>query len=401
MSKPTAIIYGSGASRGSGYLVSISHYSERDLVSTSIAPPTDQEFFCVLPDEYIKNSYPALWYFKNEYYPGNQRRSMENIWTDVDINHKHITLNTYNWSHENSEYKNKYISRYPLSDIDNRQFIMGGFLGNYPSFTTSPIPNRYKFLGDCGRDFRRLIYNVYGNYSKHTGVDNYKQLHEVISGSQYAVSAYITFNYDCFIEESLIEEPLKYIGTNDRTDSYESLKYGGIPIIKLHGSLNWEYKHNGIEENVTYRAFPYSAKSQVVPKYDNENEWVEPAIIPPTIFKQEINDDSRINHPLTKTILQQWRAAITVLTEADLIIIVGYSFPTADHHVSRIFNISNMIRRRSGKEHFKILYCCGPNDDLKEIETKIYKILNPDIELIVVKEFENLVGNSDFIRIIR
>ena len=238
MKKSTVIIYGSGASRGSGYTVSISHYPEGNLVSHNFAPPTDQEFFNVIPDSYIKTVYPALWYFKNVYYPGNQKKSMENIWTDVDINHKHITLNTYDWFYESTEYKNKYISRYPLSDIDSNQFIMGGLLGISPAFTTFPIHNRYKFLGDCGRDFRRLIHNVYANYSKPTGIDHYKQLHDVFCGSKYAISSYITFNYDCYIEESLNEEPLKYIGTNDRIDSYESLKYGGIPIIKLHGSLN-------------------------------------------------------------------------------------------------------------------------------------------------------------------
>jgi hypothetical protein len=74
-----------------------------------------------------------------------------------------------------------------------------------------------------------------------------------------------------------------------------------IPIIKLHGSLNWE--ENSSPRDVIFQSPPYQKGNQVKPGYMNNMEWSQPAVIPPTIFKQEINDDSRSNDILAKTIL--------------------------------------------------------------------------------------------------
>jgi hypothetical protein len=396
MSDNAVIVSGSGASRASGFLVNIQYSVDGNVISKDISPPTNQEFFDVIPDTYIKNNYPALWCFKNIYYPPSHNKSMEDVWTDVDINHKHITLDTYAWSYEKAEYLQKYRTKYPLSDINNNQFMKDGLFGNSTVFTTSPVYNRYKLLGDCGRDFRSLVYKIYSNYTKAAGVDIYKNLHAAFRGSKYRNVSYLTFNYDCYIEESLLGEPLKYVGVNDRTDSYEALIHGGIPIIKLHGSLSWEYSLDGTRDNVTYRAFPYTPESQVAPRYDGDKQWCEPAIIPPTIFKQEINDDLRFSNQLTKTILQQWRAAITLLTEADFIIIAGYSFPISDHHVARLFRISSMIRYRKGLKQSKILYCCGPEDDTEKMKSKIYDIYGATVDVVITKGFEKIVECREF-----
>jgi len=117
----------------------------------------------------------------------------------------------------------------------------------------------------------------------------------------------------------------------------------------------------------------------------DDYNWDQPAIIPPTIFKQEINDDSRIEHNLTQTILQQWRTAITMLELADKIIFVGYSFPISDFHAKRIFQIANMIRRiETNKDVTDILYCVGPSTErnykinCKEKVANIFKNISID-----------------------
>ena len=393
MNKNAAILYGSGASCASGYIINTKIIVDNNTKSQDIKPPTDQSFFKDIPAEYIKLRYNALALFRDLYYPQARDKSMEEIWTDVDINHKHVTLDTYNWKSESNEYLHNSHSAYFSMDLINKHF-------KDDFFDTSPMYNRYKFLGDCGRDFRKLIYDIYSNYRVPTAEDYYKLLHRSLASSQYKNISYLTFNYDCYLEQSLSDQQLKYIGINDRTDCYNALMHGGIPILKLHGSLSREESQNGYIYKVTFRAFPYSKESQVEPQYDGDVKWCQPAIIPPTIFKQEINNDSRLDHDLTKTILQQWRAAITVLAEADILIIVGYSFPVADHHVARLFRISNMIRKRNGGKQIKVLYCCGPSDNLDDRMAIMQDIFGQDSRIRVVKQFEKLVESDEFKNII-
>jgi len=174
--------------------------------------------------------------------------------------------------------------------------------------------SKYKFLGECGRDFRNLIYDIYSPYkiSKYD-TNNYRLLDQFLHNkSNLNFIGYITFNYDCYLEDALVSESRKfrYIDRNSYSETPEALLDREIPIVKLHGSLNWNEKLKGDFYKIDFH-LPYSKKSQICPKYVDDYNWDQPAIILPTIFKQEINDDSRIEHNLTQTILQQWRTAIS------------------------------------------------------------------------------------------
>src|SRR3990170_554967 len=100
MSDNIVVIYGSGASHASGYKVKIRANGGRE-----IAPPTDQDFFKKIEDDFLKEKYCALWMFKNTLFANNTTAGMEEIWTAIDLNHKHITLDTYNWIKETESYK--------------------------------------------------------------------------------------------------------------------------------------------------------------------------------------------------------------------------------------------------------------------------------------------------------
>ena len=145
---------------------------------------------------------------------------------------------------------------------------------------------------------------------------------------------------------------------------------------------------------IKFHGPPQTYSPEVEPRYNNDHDYFQPAIIPPTIFKQEINDDSRIGDFLSQTILQQWRAAITLLQEADVIIIVGYSFPISDFHSKRIFHISNMLRK-ARNEKIKILDCIGPNDNKGDRKKLLENIFGKDTNVKTVQGFEKLVGSEE------
>ncbi len=394
MKSNAVIVYGSGASYASGYMVNIELLIDDIDKSKTVRPPTDQYFFDSIPAEYINIRHKALSKFIQLFYPPKSGYSLEQIWTDVDINHKHITLDTYNWKPESEDYLHNQSFDYLSMDLINEYFD-----GKY--FDTSPRYNRHKFLGDCGRDFRKLVYDVYSNYTIPTGDDNFRTLHDSLNSSKYSNVSYVTFNYDCYLEQSLGDIRLKYIGINDTTDSCAAIMYDHIPIIKLHGSLNWAESRNGAIYKIVYSPFPFTKDSQIQPEYKGDRSWIQPAIVPPTILKQEINDDSRLGHDLTKTILQQWRAAITLLAEADLIIIIGYSFPTADYHVGRLFRVSNMISKGKNRHTPTVIYCGGPKDNSDDKIRFIENIYGNGSIVYFIRLFENLIKSDEYKNIIK
>jgi hypothetical protein len=393
MNKNVVIVYGSGASLGSGYKTQSFH--KRKI---AISPPTDRGFFSEdnVGSDVLNEKYHALWKFKQEYFPPEYDVGLEELWTAVDLNHKHITLDTYKWNGETRNYidnaPSEYLQEYGNLDLSDSQITTDG------SLTSTPQYNKYKFLGDCGRDFRRLVYDAYANYERPENDDEnlLKELHSIaIQNSK--LLGYVTFNYDCFLEDSLGPEKFKYIHFSNKTMSLDRLRHGGIPIIKLHGSLNWEQNSNGF---VYFSDPPYQPKDQVKPTYISTSVWSQPAIIPPTLFKQEINDDSRAGDFLTQAILQQWRAAITLLQEANTIIFVGYSFPPTDFHAKRIFQLASMTKRKSTDDSIKVLDCIGPGDDPKEEEDKkkfLHGIFGKGDNLIIKRDFKKSIDNRSFL----
>lgn len=383
MAKNVIVVYGSGASYASGYLVNI------DIPSTLgnhsiIRPPTDRGFFGAINSEYIKQRYRALWRFKKLFTPQDISIGLEELWTSVDLNHKHITLDTYSWSEENDQYLMSGDISYPGMDLSDIRFDLFGRLD------TSPGYNKYKFLGDCGRDFRQLVYDVYSVYTPPEQDNYYKILHDILLSTNLRVIGYLTFNYDCYLEDSLSGQDIRYVGENSNTSDIESLICLGFPIIKMHGSLNWEESYDHGLHKITYKFPPNNMGSQISPFYAADTKWKQPAIIPPTIYKQEINDDSRIDNHLSRAILQQWRAAIALLSAADIIIIVGYSFPNSDFHAKRIFQISHMVRKGNRNESPAIIYCCGSEEEEREKKSLIFDLYGRSIILRTFVDFENV-----------
>ena len=320
------------------------------------------------------------------YFCGRKNVGLEELWTAVDLNHKHITLDTYNWQEETYNnyligdyFTNSGVVRYE-TDLKTPQLQSGAISGEgIERF------NQYKFLSDCVKNLKGLIYDSLSLFGLGERENYYSCLHKL---AKPTLRGYITFNYDFMLEGSLakIKEPFRYVNVNDNVNSPNFLLCHNY-IVKLHGSLNWEFKHgNPIAFNLE--------SVGVKPTYYTDDTFKEPAIIPPTLFKQEINDEKRTLDPLTQTILQQWRAAIKILSVANKLIFVGYSFPPTDFHARRIFQIA-MMRRRSQNKKTKILYCGGGNTDGEEVREKLEDIFGKENEITIKNKFEELCESKE------
>lgn len=376
------VIYGSGASYASGYKVNISSDESNKIEM----PLLDRGFF---KNKSVKNlissKYPAINKFIEFYFDEQKDIGLEEVWAAVDINSKHIKLGTYDWSEENKQYQLEFPDRYPFDD------------------TTSDLM-KYKFLGDCGRDLRNVIYDTFSNFILDNSFNNYLKLHSYLK-KQTKFLGYITFNYDLILEDAIEKnnDQIFYIDSKKDMNNIGIIN-GKYLIIKLHGSLNWKFEFDRIFMlgNIEIK------KEAIRPDY-SKTYYVQPAIIPPTIFKQEINLDIGPKDQISRILIYQWKAAIRLLLEADKIIFIGYSFPPTDFHVERIFRIAMMYRKSKSKKT-SILYCGGKsnnsckNEDKKKkkLKEKLQKIFNIDENDIVIKnDFKVLCNSRDLENFLR
>jgi hypothetical protein len=182
----------------------------------------------------------------------------------------------------------------------------------------------------------------------------------------------ITFNYDIAIDVALYRAGLGLdygLGSSTSTAT--------IPLLKLHGSLNWASSSDGvialsigdylrkygigIFKEAGMCSIPIGTQlKEYFSKYINTEVEAEPVIVPPTWNKAE-------HHQILS---QVWGRAVKELGEAEHIFIIGYSLSETD-------------------AFFRLLYALGTVGDtpLKRIE-----IFNPDKSGGALNRFESLMG---------
>ena len=149
----------------------------------------------------------------------------------------------------------------------------------------------------------------------------------------------ITTNYDLVVEKALINKffyPGLRIPDNPVIASdnvlLQAANPGLIPIIKLHGSVNWYSTSNGILAELGGITEDEKAPLQNIRKNLVEafarhgSRVIHPGIIPPTLGKHSEDD----------LIALHWLSAVEAISMARQIWVIGYSFPQTDTFMSRL-----------------------------------------------------------------
>ena len=141
-----------------------------------------------------------------------------------------------------------------------------------------------------------------------------------------ASSAFLTFNYDCVLEDALkdigydIDYGLRSVANKLFSSTDGNLGVGTIRVLKLHGSVNWMRKSR-------------SASLQVVPAYSDVIKVAGvPEIVPPTWRKL-----------FAKEVVDVWKTALEEIERATRIVIIGFSMPPNDLHFK--FLLASGLRR--------------------------------------------------------
>lgn len=184
--------------------------------------------------------------------------------------------------------------------------------------------------------------------------------------------ALMTFNYDLAADYALLlkQIPIDYALGPDSSDGGES-----IPMLKLHGSINWgwceecnrivpwmlrDYVSNmqwDVFPETTAIRMPLGSQLQSMRGHGHELQ-PDPVLVPPTWNKSEY----RVQ------VASVWARAAKELSDAENIFILGYSLPRTD-------------------EFFRYLYALGTVGD---VPLKRFWVFNPDVE--VHGRFKALLG---------
>jgi hypothetical protein len=161
--------------------------------------------------------------------------------------------------------------------------------------------------------------------------------------------AFITFNYDIALDfafQSFGLGPSYFVEGPSPAPAL-------VPLLKLHGSLNWSLCSCGKPFVVKWeRFFPgrrlihsKSCTMPVTPCLPGEGHSCgkantgEPAIIPPSWNKTQYQN----------RIAPVWRQAVKELVEAEVVVVAGYSLPQSDEFFRDLFRIGANYAERLRK----------------------------------------------------
>jgi len=274
-----------------------------------------------------------------------------------------------------------------LTNIESiyTSFEMGLILGKLPGIKAEEIIGLIKSLKVV--IYRTLEESIKYKVDKHYYIhppndyDKFsKTILEIQSLTPRKNITLITFNYDIALDYSLFRNNLipnyGFIDLNDNS----------IPLLKLHGSLNWairkdnneiltlnmrEYfqKHSINHPMVAECKVPIASHlSEYYKKYENIDVEDEPVIIPPSWNKLEYQ----------KMIKSIWGKAASALERAEYIFIIGYSMPETD-------------------SFFRLLYAIGT---VGEVLLKKLIIINTDASDEIKDRFKDILGPSAISRLV-
>jgi hypothetical protein len=161
--------------------------------------------------------------------------------------------------------------------------------------------------------------------------------------------AVITTNYDVVAEclvtamhkRSVVGFRPQSVGGGERRQV--ELMYGdeGVPLYKLHGSVNW-FMRQGVEDSCVVDERYYKTDQQHLFPICCAPDFVPPGdvvIVPPTYSKGSVSGPAQ----------KIWAGAAQELAHARVVVFVGYSFPGSDTEMrfflGRSFSDNETLRR--------------------------------------------------------
>jgi len=231
-----------------------------------------------------------------------------------------------------------YISSHLVSDISIHRLV-GEIIYRSPVEEEGIVRSRYRepelreieYVFSFKDVVDRVFSTVSGIMMKADFNPVHSSLAEMIKNciDVYDISI-LTTNYDVCMEKALRKEKLEpvYLGMEDKK---------GIPIVKIHGSLNWFYCE-GCQDVIIYDIEELKKFDKMYPTTASClkcNTITNLFMVPPIAYK----------YVMFPPIVEIWQHAMNILERADVIIVIGYSFSLSDDYILKM--IVNGLKRKS------------------------------------------------------
>jgi hypothetical protein len=141
-----------------------------------------------------------------------------------------------------------------------------------------------------------------------------------------------TLNYDLVLEKAALQRI--NTGCAFRYGEADEAALSTVEVLKLHGSLNWKEAAPDFRPNVPDWA-RRSGWLDVVLPFASGSKVVQPSLLLPTLFKQEINIDYQTD-PRAMYYKGLWEVFAKRLSTATALLTVGCSFPDTDSHLRMV-----------------------------------------------------------------
>lgn len=318
MGNGTVLVLGSGSTLGGGFQV--------EIRGTRFEPPLDRNFFESPAVQSIlsPDCYPAVVHYR-------QGPGLEATWAKIDLLLKLCLSGVVSEEHTSQLLKRKMDSKTNHDGQIDKAYQQ--------KMQRESCHSRVPSMAEW--ELRSLTREVYCDLCCPQPLQE-SPLHKLITAlwKENMLRGIISFNYDTSVEK-LFDEQFYYplfqvIGVD-----------GKLPLMKLHGSLNWQ------ESPPVIQPVPGVAEMH----YQN-GVWKQPAVIGPTFFKQEITIDCQRDYR-AMFYKKLWRFAWDALRIAQNLIFVGFSLPQTDFHATALFRTAHL---RCGG--FRRVLLCHRGDQL-------------------------------------
>ncbi|MFZ3171264.1 MAG: SIR2 family protein [Carboxydocellales bacterium] len=164
----------------------------------------------------------------------------------------------------------------------------------------------------------------------------------------------LTFNYDLVVEKALERQHFgfDYLLSPTSSDAFQNNSQtsliSAIPVIKLHGSINLFFcnRCNHIQQACPENDRNLVCSNCALITLPDERAILHPFLIAPTLFKSYSLPDLR----------RLWHSAFKYLSNANILIVIGYSLPAADILAAQLLDFAH----RSCPHPQKVLVVNGP-----------------------------------------
>jgi len=217
------------------------------------------------------------------------------------------------------------------------------------------IDNQYKLFGIlhhdgfpdrstivcAGFELKKAVCAVYGDQLRER-IDQAARGNgtlKAVLGATEPNDCIVSLNYD-----NLVERLLSALGKEFVQPKNERSSFGdGLILVKPHGSLTWWRRLFGRgTDEIEIRTEPLRESEIQLPGNGKDVE-VQPGIIGPVPHKTELLYEQREN--LSRLVQAHWSLARRSFASADVIDVVGYSFPEEDDHAMLIFQRAAYLSR--------------------------------------------------------